>query len=110
MEGDYLITRFQDTFLSEQIKAWNLNNMYHQLALKRASLVAQLVKNPPAMQESESEVAQSCVTLCDPMDPPSVELSRQAYWSGLPFSSRGDLPNPGIQPGSPALQAGNFTV
>ena len=29
MEGDYLITRFQDTFLSEQIKAWTLNNMYH---------------------------------------------------------------------------------
>ena len=31
--------------------------------------------------------------------------SRQEYWSGLPFSSPEDLPNPGIEPGSPALQA-----
>ena len=31
--------------------------------------------------------------------------SRQEYWSGLPFPSPGDLPNPGIEPGSPALQA-----
>ena len=30
---------------------------------------------------------------------------RQEYWSGLPFPSPGDLPNPGIKPGSPALQA-----
>ena len=36
--------------------------------------------------------------------PPSVEFSRQEYWSGLPFPSPGDLPNPGIEPGSPALQ------
>ena len=35
----------------------------------------------------------------------SMELSRQEYWSGLPFPSPGDLPNPGIEPGSPALQA-----
>ena len=32
-------------------------------------------------------------------------LSRQEYWSGLPFPSPGDLPNPGIEPRSPALQA-----
>ena len=37
--------------------------------------------------------------------PPSMEFSRQEYWSGLPFSSPGDLPNPGIEPRSPALQA-----
>ena len=36
---------------------------------------------------------------------PSVGFSRQEYWSGLPFPSPGDLPNPGIKPGSPALQA-----
>ena len=34
-----------------------------------------------------------------------MEFSRQEYWSGLPFPSLGDLPNPGIEPGSPALQA-----
>ena len=34
-----------------------------------------------------------------------MEFSRQEYWSGSPFPSPGDLPNPGIEPGSPALQA-----
>ena len=37
--------------------------------------------------------------------PQSMEFSRQAQWSGLPFPSPGDLPNPGIEPGSPAFQA-----
>ena len=36
---------------------------------------------------------------------PSMEFSRQEYWSGLPFPSPGDLPHPGIEPGSPAFQA-----
>ena len=35
----------------------------------------------------------------------SIGFSRQVYWSGLPFPSPGDLPNPGIEPRSPALQA-----
>ena len=37
--------------------------------------------------------------------PPSMEFSRQEYWSELPFPSPGDLPDPGIEPGSPTLQA-----
>ena len=37
--------------------------------------------------------------------PLSMEFSRQAYWSGLPLPSPGDLPDPGIKPGSPTLQA-----
>ena len=37
--------------------------------------------------------------------PLSLVFSRQEYWSGLPFPSPEDLPNPGIKPGSPALQA-----
>ena len=37
--------------------------------------------------------------------PLSMGFSRQEYWSGLPFPSPGDLPNPGIEPRSPALQA-----
>ena len=36
--------------------------------------------------------------------PLSMGFSRQGYWSGLPFPSPEDLPNPGIEPGSPALQ------
>ena len=37
--------------------------------------------------------------------PPSMGFSRKEYWSGLPFPSLGDLPNPGIEPWSPTLQA-----
>ena len=37
--------------------------------------------------------------------PLSMGFSRQEYWSGLPFPSPGDLPDPGIKPGSPALRA-----
>ena len=37
--------------------------------------------------------------------PPSMGFSRQEYWSGLPFPFPGDLPDPGIEPRSPALQA-----
>ena len=53
---------------------------------------------------------QLCLTLCDPMDcrpqsPLSMEFFRQEYWSGLPFSSPRDPPDPEIEPGSPALQA-----
>ena len=40
---------------------------------------------------------------------PSMGFSRQEYWSGLPFPSPGDLPDPGIEPGSPALEADALT-
>ena len=56
-------------------------------------------------------VAQSCPNLCDPMDcvahqaPLSMGFSRQEHWSGLPFPSSRDLPDLGIEPRSPALQA-----
>ena len=42
--------------------------------------------------------------------PPSIEFSRQEYWSGLPFPSTGDLPDPGIKPMSPAWAEGFFTT
>ena len=53
-------------------------------------------------------VAQSCLTLCNPVDCSrqahlSMGFPRQEYWSGLPFPPAGDLPNPGIQPMSSAL-------
>ena len=41
--------------------------------------------------------------------PPSMGFSRQEYWSGLPFPSSGDLPDPGIEPRSPTLQADALT-
>ena len=42
---------------------------------------------------------------CSPQATLSMRFSRQEYWSGLPFPSPGDLPNPGIKPGSPILWA-----
>ena len=51
-------------------------------------------------------VTKSCLTLCDSiahLAPQPMGLSRQEYWSGLPFLSPGDLPDPGIKPRSPAL-------
>ena len=64
--------------------------------------------------QSESEVAQSCPTLCDPWTvahqaPPSMGFSRQEYWNGLPFHSPGDLPDQGIEPSSLTLQADALT-
>ena len=41
--------------------------------------------------------------------PPSMGFSRREYWSGLPFPSPEDLPNPGIEPRSPALRADALT-
>ena len=62
----------------------------------------------------ESEVAQSGLTLCDPWTVAhqaslSMGFSRQEYWSGLPFPSPGDLPDAGIEPRSPTLQADTLT-
>ena len=58
-------------------------------------------------------VTQSCSTLCDPVDcgPPGSSvrgLSQAEYWSRLPLPSPGDLPDPGIEPTSPALQEDSF--
>ena len=57
-------------------------------------------------------LTQSCLALCDPIDCtlPGSSLcpwgfSRQEYWSELPCPLPGDIPNPGIKPRSPALQA-----
>ena len=61
-------------------------------------------------EKKESEVTQSCPTLRDHMDcsPPGSSVPgifQAEYWSGLPFPSPGDLPNPGVEPGSPTFRA-----
>ena len=60
-------------------------------------------------------VAKSCPTLATPWTvacqaPLSMGFSRQEYWSGLKFPSPGDLPNPGIEPRSSALQADSYQM
>ena len=55
-------------------------------------------------------VTQLCLTFCDAWTvacqaPLSMEFSRQEYWSRLVFTFPGDLPDPGTEPGSLALQA-----
>ena len=59
-------------------------------------------------------VATLCLMLCDPwteacLAPLSMGFPRQEYWSGLLFSSPGDLPDPGIEPGSPTSRADTLT-
>ena len=61
------------------------------------------------MNQSVREKSLSCAfaipwTVAD-QTPPSMGFSRQEYWSRLLFPSPGDLPDPGIEPRSPALQA-----
>ena len=58
-------------------------------------------------------ISKSCPTLVtswkvDHKPPLSMGFLRQEYWSGLPFSSPGDLRNPRIEPASPALEAGSL--
>ena len=70
---------------------------------------------PGSPHQSESEVAQSYPTVCDPWTVahqafPSMGFSRQEYWSGLPFPSPGELLDPGIKPKSPTLQADALTL
>ena len=55
-------------------------------------------------ERKKSEV----MTLYYPVDPLSMGFSRQEYWSGLPFPLTGDLPNPGMEPRSPELQANSL--
>ena len=59
--------------------------------------------------------AELCLTLCNPwivahQDPLSLELSRQEYWSGLPFPTPKDLPDPRIKPASPALAGDSWLL
>ena len=70
---------------------------------------------PPTPCGGGGLVAKSCPTLATPwivacQAPLSMGFSRQEYWSGLPFPSPGDLPVPGIEPRSPALQADSLST
>ena len=84
---------------------------------KKKTRYCRTIKNKWNHLHSESEVAQSCLTLCNPMDCSKPGTSVRSWASpgkntgvGCHFLLQGDLPNPGIEPRSPALQADAFTV
>ena len=69
--------------------------------------------SPQEARGKKALVPQSCPTLCNPMDcaPPGSSVHgfpRHDHWSGLPFHPPGDLPNPGVKPGSPTLLVDSF--
>ena len=111
---------FQETLVLS-FKAVSYENIQERLIQNRGSqglcnIDVQRFRRPmenclPILCESVKVlVTQLCLTLYDPKNcshlaPLPMEFSRQKYWSGLPFPSLGDLPNLGIEPKSPALQA-----
>ena len=78
-----------------KISGRNINNLRYAVDIKYGRKV-------------KVKVSQSCLTPCYPLDYTSMEFSRPEYWSGYPFPSPGDLPNSGIKPRSPALQANSL--
>ena len=100
---------------------WNTSLLYKWISKTIYTTILQIVKdrhysfstlsNTYWAYESESE---SRSVMSNSLGPhglyiQSLEFSRQEYWSGLPFPSPGDLPNPGMEPRSPALQADALT-
>ena len=89
---------------------WMLSDslfLYSHLSLNQGRIDCyKVTKISCTLRQSESEVTQ--LLFATPwtvayQDPPSMGFSRQEYWSGVPLYSPEDLPNPGIEPGSPAL-------
>ena len=75
--------------------------IFLQICPEMANLREGKERNRSCLVVSNSETL--CTITCQV--PPSMGFSRQEYWSGLPFPSPGDLPNPGMETWSPALQA-----
>ena len=75
---------------------WNYHNIVNWLCV-----CAQLLRHVRLFTISWTAACQS---------PLSMGFSRQEYWSGLPFPLPGNLPDPGIEPVSPALSGGFFTT
>ena len=66
----------------------------------------QLFETPGTVRFLSGSCPWLCMVACQA--PLSTGFPRQEYWSGLPFLCPGDLPDPGIEPGSPALQANSL--
>ena len=92
----------------EEGEGWTAN-----LGLVDASYYIQNGQKNKVIRHSGGLVTKSCPTLAISWTvacqaPLSMGFFRQEYWSGLPFPSPGDLPNPGIKPRSPVLQANSL--
>ena len=90
-------------------KDWGLSLLNPGLQITLPSVFVMAYELGYIQSETKVLVTQSCL-LVTPWTvahhaPLSMEFSRQEYWSWLPFPSPGDLPDPGIEPGSPALKA-----
>ena len=79
--------QFSSTFLLQIRARWSINLQEKKVKVKLLSLVPLFV----------------ILRILAYQVPPSMGFSRQEYWSGLPFPSPGDIPDPGIEPGSSSL-------
>ena len=91
-------------------QSWNFLALVSGSLVKKASTLISYYLESHTCLWLGGLVAKSGPTLVTPWTaarqaPLSMGFSRQEYWSGLPSPSPGDLPNPGIEPGSLALQA-----
>ena len=100
--GSSVLTRLSSTNCNNSVNCQNFVNA--ELLSYRASFMLLPILSVI--------VVQSCLTLCNPrltdvahQAPLPMGFSWQKHWSGWPFPSPGDLPDPGIEPGSPAFQA-----
>ena len=81
----------------------------------KSSVIVCMVLTQNSMYNCCCLVTKSCLSLLQPCKtvahqvPQSMGYPRQQHWSGLPFPSPGDLPDPGTEPTSPALAGGFFT-
>ena len=97
-----------------------LNKQWNSIPVLKTVIENTLIGHRPDIKSAQSDLISevkslSCVQLfATPWTVahqalPSMEFSRQQYWSGLPFPSPGYLPDPGIEPRSPTLQADSLS-
>ena len=100
-----LVAHFFSFFMS--LLKWHVvNNAFSDHSMRWQFLALAIHVHLACMCVKSLQSFQLFTTLCtmDGQAPLSMGFSRQEYWSGLPCPSPGDLPNPGIEPTSPALQ------